>query len=274
MGEGLGGLVGCGDPPSIDKAATQGLAGTANSLAYRTEELEKHFHGEGMTFGGTSAGDPTLLQDSTTPVVVTGGNNVYGTEVIISKGASIEGGSATKKFDLNMMYVSALGAVNNITQVEFFAFAAGTPKVAAAVTATNKITDATNVVADNDKVFFTSIASNTGIDVNTVYFVRARAAGNFEVSLTRGGAAVDIAGADGAVSYVSLGASDANGRALTLQPRITSTYISKVAVNSDILIQELRMPRKACNSYISVRAKATGASNAISFLLGGHTYIA
>lgn len=274
MDEGFGNLTAGGNPPKIDNEATLGLIGTSNSLAYRVAEVEGHFHCEGMTFGGASAGDPTLLQDSTVPIVVTGGNGVYGTEVIICKGASIEAGSATKKFDMNMLYVSALGSVNNITQVEFFSFAAGVPKVAAAVTATDKITDATNTVADNDKIFFTSIASNTGIDLHTAYFVRARAAGNFEVSLTRGGAAVGIAGADGAVSYVSLGASDANGRALTLQPRTTSTYVSKVATNSDVLVQELKIPRKACNTYISVRAKSTGVTNAISFLLGGHTYIA
>ena len=35
----------------IDKQATDGLAGTPNSLAYRVHEIEKHFHGEGSWFG-------------------------------------------------------------------------------------------------------------------------------------------------------------------------------------------------------------------------------
>ena len=41
----------------IDKLATDGLAGTSNSLAYRVMEIEKHLHSSGSWFG--LAGTPT-----------------------------------------------------------------------------------------------------------------------------------------------------------------------------------------------------------------------
>jgi len=248
------------------------VGGTPGTLGYELAEVENHIHSERHLYGGTAVGNPTILEDSTTPIVVTGGNGAWGTEIIIHPGTVIEGGSATKKFDMNQMYVSAVGAANNLTVVEFLVFSAGTPKAAAAVTATNKITDATNTMANNDKVYFPTIASNTGIDTKTVYFVINRVAGDFEVSLTRGGAAVDVTGPDGAVTYVNLGPSDANGRALTLQPKMSPHYVSKNAVNSDVLQEETGMLRQACNRLISCRAKATGGTNAVSFLVGLHTY--
>ena len=39
----------------IDNAATTGLTGTANSLAYRVHEIERHFHSAGRWFGKATA---------------------------------------------------------------------------------------------------------------------------------------------------------------------------------------------------------------------------
>ncbi len=255
--------------PKIDTQATAGLAGTPGSLAYMAAEIDNHFMSPQQLYGFTAN---TMARKALTPIVVTGGNGVFGTELILHNGSVIEAGSATKYFDCNQMYVVAVGTVNLVTILEFFTFDTGTPKAAAAVAATNKITDGTNTVADNDKVFFATIASNTGIDVNTVYYVVNRAAGDFEVSLTRGGAAVDITGADGAVTYTSLGASDANGYATTLQPLATEAMVSAATLNSDSFVTPMQMERHTCNKRMSCRAIAAGGTNAISFFLGLHTY--
>jgi hypothetical protein len=195
-----------------DLVYSAGLAAAVpNSLGYRVGEIERHFHSPQQSYGGTSASNPTLVRMSTQAIIVTGGNGVFGTELVLHPGTVIEGGSSVMKFDFNRLRVSAVGSTNNVTAVEFLTWAPGTPKACAFVTGTDKVTDATNTVADNDKIWFPSIASNTGINIYTVYYVRARAAGNFEVSLTRGGGAVDITGADGAGTYETIGASDASG---------------------------------------------------------------
>lgn len=266
------GSQGSGNPPKLDSQATLGLAGTVDSLAYRIEEIEHHFHSENQCYGATSASVPTMVRDSLVPITVTAGDAAWGSELILHPGSVIESGSSTMKFDLHTLRVSSVGTANRMAIYEFFAFSAGTPKVAAAVAATNKITDATNSVADNDKIYFPTIASNTGIVVYEVYFVRARAAGDFEVSLTRGGGAVDITGADGACSYVSLGASDADGRALTLQPRVTAFNISRANGNTDTFPTEIRMGRQFCNRLISCRGKAAAGGNTIAFHVNLHSY--
>ncbi len=43
----------------VDQAATNGLAGVSNSLAYRVHEIEKHFHSPGYWWGALAGPDET-----------------------------------------------------------------------------------------------------------------------------------------------------------------------------------------------------------------------
>ena len=214
-----------------------------------------------------------MVRRSVVPITVTAGDAAWGTELILHNGLVIEAGSATKKFDLNQLRISTVGTANRVAVYEFFSFSAGTPKVAALVTGTDKVTDATNTVADNDKVYFPSITSNDGVVVYEVYFVRARAAGNFEISRTRGGVAVDITGPDGACSYVSLGASAADGVA-ALQMLDTETVVSRATGTPDAQPTPIQCDRQLCNRLISCRGWSAAGGNSVGFHLGLHTYVA
>lgn len=63
----------------IDGSSSNGLLGTSNSLAYRLEELEKHFHGRERWFGKLAVQTATDWADNNiaTPFVCISGNNAY-----------------------------------------------------------------------------------------------------------------------------------------------------------------------------------------------------
>ena len=65
----------------IDEAATDGLLGGNNSLAYRVHEIEKHFHNREIWFGehGTRNGEVDCgARNVMTPFQVDAGNDTYG----------------------------------------------------------------------------------------------------------------------------------------------------------------------------------------------------
>ena len=65
----------------IDQAATDGLAGTADSLAYRTSVVERHLHGRERWFGKLAVQTATDWADDTlTPYRVISGAAVYGAD--------------------------------------------------------------------------------------------------------------------------------------------------------------------------------------------------
>jgi hypothetical protein len=80
-----------GDVTKIDATATNGLAGTANSLAYRVHEIEKHLHNRERWLGKRAVPNAT---EWGTPGTITAfraisGNNTYGADA--SDEASILG---------------------------------------------------------------------------------------------------------------------------------------------------------------------------------------
>ena len=67
----------------IQEEATLGLLGTHNSLGYRVEEIEKHFHGKERWLGKAAdqTADPNVwAANSLTPFVAISGDNSYGTD--------------------------------------------------------------------------------------------------------------------------------------------------------------------------------------------------
>ena len=65
----------------IDSAATLGLLGTSNSLAYRVHEIEKHFHSEEHWYGTDGDGTGSTTNNLSEWTLAAGATPAYGTEV-------------------------------------------------------------------------------------------------------------------------------------------------------------------------------------------------
>lgn len=245
--------------PAIEKASTLGLAGAANSLTYRIAEVETHFHSAQQIYGGTAG---NMARAVTTPLSVTGGNGAFGTEVMIHDGSVIEGGSATKKFDMNTLYLATVGSTTNVTLLEFYALALGANVAATTQDAGDTITKAAHGLLDGSRVMLNTIVTSTGLSALIVYFVVGKTDDTFQVSLTTGGAAVTIT-TNGTCNYK-----------VATPTLLTEAMINKESANSELIPRAIQMPRQTCNTVLSIRGKATSATNAVGFFVGLHTYAA
>lgn len=100
----------------IDDAAADGLAGTANSLAYMIKELERHFHNRERWWGSNGAATETnaIAATVTAPFVATSGNNTWGAAIPICGAADSPVPSPDDaKFDCHRVFVTDLS--NNTT---------------------------------------------------------------------------------------------------------------------------------------------------------------
>lgn len=189
---------------------------TPGGLGYEVAEIENHLHSSGQIYGLTSN---TMARKSTSAIVVTGGNGAWGTELEIHNGATIESGSATKKFDLHEMYVSAVGTSNRVTILEWYYGTRDAGQIAcylntgdtiskrsAAVAATTQeagdtITPTGAVPANDTRVVLDTIVTSTNISNDVIYYVVNAAATTFQISTSSGGAAVDIQTGDGTCNF-------------------------------------------------------------------------
>ena len=91
----------------IDSATTDGLAGTSNSLAYRVQEVERHFHVREKFWGATGAPSETnaIAATVTVPFVAVSGNNTWGTAIPICGTADNPVQSSDVKFDAHLVLV-------------------------------------------------------------------------------------------------------------------------------------------------------------------------
>lgn len=239
---------------------TQGLSETYDSNSYRIAEIETHLHSSGQIWGLTSN---TMARKSTSPIIVTGGNGAWGTELELTTGSVIESGSSTKRFDLNQMFVTAVGTSNRVTMLEFYYGTRGTAVAATTQAAADTITKNGHGLLDGDKIALDSIVTSTNINNYTTYYVVNKAANTFQVSLTLGGAAVDIQTNDGTCTYAPL-----------TQTLFTEQVVSRVATTSDTFPIILQSRRVMCSNRLWCRGWAAGGTNAISFFLGLHVYSA
>ena len=92
----------------IDGAAVDGLAGVANSLAYKVQEIEKHFHNRGRFWGATGAPDETnaIAATVTVPFVAVSGANTWGTAIPILGTADNPALATDAKFDAHLILVT------------------------------------------------------------------------------------------------------------------------------------------------------------------------
>jgi len=248
--------------PSNDTAAINVIDGLVDTLTTNLATanakliiLEEHHHGISRSYG-LSASSLNAGQGSTIPLVVTGGNNVFGTELLLCKGAF--GGT---HFDAGNIAVVACSAANSPTLIEFYSHVAGAQIAYTMEADDEKVTAAG--IALNDRIIFDTIAQGNTHVVTTgvVYHALTPTAGVFQVALTQGGAAVEID-------------ADLSGFIRKLTPTlIGDKVISAAAVTSDSFNTAITMPRVLSTSYLSCKAKSkSGDITGISFFIDIHTY--
>lgn len=114
---------------------------------------------------------------------------------------------------------------------------------------TNKVNSTSHGLANGDVVIFSALTGGAGLAVDTPYFVVSKAANDFEVSLTAGGAAIDFT--------TDVSAATAYKRVLTnLDPfaeAIAKAELAGAVVNSFVL-------NPADLLALSVLKKATGSN--------------
>ena len=128
-----------GDVEKIDSAATDGLLGTHNSLAYRVAEIERHFHSnEGWAGVAAAPNGEIHAMDPIGPGIAAfqldAGNNNWGSWVIIVGSADTPFFNATNKYyDMHRIMVVSTERTN----LYFLQYAFGNDTAAAAYAAGN-----------------------------------------------------------------------------------------------------------------------------------------
>jgi len=118
----------------IDEAATDGLVGVGNSLAYRVHEIEKHLHSRGRYWGALAAPDETNAIEANVnrPFVAVSGNNTWGTAIPICGVDDVPVPTGLVKFDAHRLLVTDLDDDTTPWRIRFIY---GTGTSAAAISA-------------------------------------------------------------------------------------------------------------------------------------------
>lgn len=101
----------------IDDAATNGLEGVHNSNAYRTAEIERHFHGQEKWFGDALVPSGEIhVADRVTiannPISLLSGNNIFGQWVQILGSGDTPVKSGSEFFDAHRYLVTTTDSTN------------------------------------------------------------------------------------------------------------------------------------------------------------------
>lgn len=250
--------------PNLDTRVSLGLQGTVDSTNYILEVVETHNHTPQYCYGSSSAvAGGNFSRGSLDPFTINGGNNAYAEEIQLHDGTVIESGSTIKQFDMNTIYCYSIGTANRLMLLEFYTGVQNTGIVCTSDKTTDKITKSTHGLSDGTKLMFSPTANlPAGLNSYTVYYVVNKGTNDFEVSLTSGGAKVDITGdAGGTINYHTLN-----------QTLLTETYVGFASTNADSYPFVLRALRSMCNNCIWVRAKAKDGTNNVTCLFGLHIY--
>ena len=243
----------------LSLVTSPGLSSAEDSIDYRIAEIETHFHNRTYCYGNTSN---TFDNTAVAAFSVTGGSGAWGTEIEVHNGTVIQSGSTTKKFDIHSINVATVGTANRNTCVQLYYGTRGTAVAATTQIVGDTITKVTHGLTNGTKIALDSIVSTTGINNYTTYYVISAAADTFQISLTLGGAAVDLLTSDGTCTY-----------AVLTQTLLTEKYITS-SVNTTQPYAEARLicPRVTCNNRVWVRAKSSGGTNALGLLFELHIY--
>ena len=236
-----------------------GLADIEDTLADIEEgvtEIENHLHPPlGNLTYGLSGG--LAAHQAMTPMIVTGGNNAFGTGVIFFKGTA-----PGVFFDLTTIYTVVVSKIDSPTILEFWSGVMGTG--VAYTSATNDIVTASgHGLIDGDRVIFDTMDDESkGINKSTVYHVRDMSGTTFKVALTAGGAAVDITGTP-----------TGNIKKISSPERKTEVITSSVTLTKNADQKSFPCPRINSTHLVWCRAKSvTGDTTAVSFFFDAHSY--
>lgn len=228
------------------------------ALLVEVEYIEHHFHGGNRAYG-KSAATGLMVQDSTTPLTVEGGDNAYGTEALLHKGSL-----AGSYFDTGKIQVSSVDAANQPTILQFYAGTLGAGVACTGEADDDIVTAAGHGCVDGDLVIFDTLDSEAnGVNKSTVYYVRNMSGNTFKVALISGGGAINITGdVAGTIKKISTP---------TWQ---TELIVAMAAINNDATPIGVSCPKIPSTSALWCRAKSpTGQTVLISFFLDIHTYV-
>ncbi len=97
----------------IDGAATLGLLGVSNSLAYRVHEIEKHFHSEEHWYGTDGDGTGSTANNLTEWRLTAGTSEAFGSEVQLLGANDISASDFSftpVKFDMHRLLITVSSA--------------------------------------------------------------------------------------------------------------------------------------------------------------------
>ncbi len=118
----------------IDSAATDGLEGVSNSLAYRVHEIEKHLHSRGRYWGAVAVPDETNAIEANVgrPFAATSGADTWGAVIPICGTGDVPVPTGLVKFDAHRLLITDLDDDTTPWRIRFIY---GTGTSAAAISA-------------------------------------------------------------------------------------------------------------------------------------------
>jgi len=99
------------NPPMLDEQATDGLLGIQDSLAYRVNEIERHFHSYERWFGAANTPDGEIhvadrIGTSVTAFQADAGNNTWGDWLQILGSSDTPDTSGSAYYDLHEIFIT------------------------------------------------------------------------------------------------------------------------------------------------------------------------
>ncbi len=239
-----------------------------NDLTADTAILKRQFYNSQIIYGNV---DNTMTEDAPVRFTVVGGDDAWGTELMLTDGTVIGGGLSTSFFTLNKMYTVSVSVADKISIVEFL-YSAINSSIACTFTFTGgTVEDQVDCIghglSDGDKIVFTAGAGALPAELNdyTVYYVVNSDADYFNVSLTSGGARVEFTDDGGACFWYPI----ESGIQGATQYKISTELVCGSATVLDPLPYKLTSLVLPCNRRLFVRAKSeTGETVSIGFALG------
>lgn len=107
----------------IDDEQVNGLQGVHDSLSYKVNEIEKHFHSLERWYGDSGSNSGSTANSLTEWQLTAGTSEAYGTEVLILTGNNItinDFGFTPVYFDMHRMEVTDMSAVNTNYVIQFW----------------------------------------------------------------------------------------------------------------------------------------------------------
>jgi len=233
-------------------------AATVHTNIYAVSAVSGYAHLNRERTYGVSAG---LISECTpAPLTVTGGDNAWGTSVLIYKAGGFPEGQ-TYLFPTGII-VTAVGTANKHTFVRFVSSSGGTNTAYTMEADDDIITSNAHGLVNGDRVIFTSISPDEthGITSFIVYYVVNKTDNTFQVSLTSGGSAVTV-DLDLSGNFKKISSTTYSG----------SILVTRTATTCDGYIQKIQPNRVTDTMYFWVDAKTETLSTVqVSFYLTGY----